>query len=87
MSQDGVRITFPPNLSVESLPTKEQTKFHNSIAYDMTTTSDAISVTARRTYLRGETLFKLNEYAELRSFYSKMETRDQESIVLSVTIK
>jgi hypothetical protein len=38
MSQDAVRITFPPNLSVESLPTKEQTKLHNAIAYDMTTT-------------------------------------------------
>jgi hypothetical protein len=87
MSQDAVRITFPPNLSVESLPTKEQTKLHNSIAYDMTTTSDAISVTARRTYLLGETLFEPNQYAELRSFYSKMETTDQESIVLNVTTK
>jgi hypothetical protein len=83
MSQDAVRVTFPANLSVESLPTREQTKFHNSIAYDMVKSSDSISVTARRTYLLGETLFKPNEYAELRSFYSKMEAKDQESIVLS----
>ena len=34
-------------------------------------------------YLLGEIIFMIKDYPELRSFYSKMETKDQESVVLT----
>jgi hypothetical protein len=52
-------------------------------AYELTTTSTPTSVTARRNYLLGSVIFMTKEYPELRTFYSKMETKDQESVVLT----
>jgi Domain of Unknown Function with PDB structure (DUF3857)/Transglutaminase-like superfamily len=81
--QDAVRVTFPATLNVESLPSNDRFKLRDVAAYDMTTNITPTSVTARRNYLLGEIIFMTKDYPELRSFYSKMETKDQESVVLT----
>jgi hypothetical protein len=81
--QDAIRITFPTNFSIESLPANDSTKFRTSAGYDMTMTSTATSIVARRNFTLGEILYPSKDYPELRSFYSKMETKDQESVVLT----
>jgi hypothetical protein len=83
MMQDAVRITFPPTLTVESLPASDTVKFQKFALYGMKTESTPTTVTSRRDYVLGEILFKADEYPELRSFYSKMENKDQESIILT----
>jgi hypothetical protein len=82
MTQDAIRINFPTGIKVESLPTSEKQQFQNLALYTMATQSTATSVTVRRDYTVGEIIFGPKEYAELRSFYNKMEAKDQESVVL-----
>ncbi len=81
--QDAVRINFPATLNVESLPASDKIMLHNLAMYNLTTSSTPTSFTARRDYVLGEIIFMPAEYPELRSFYSKMETKDQESVVLT----
>ncbi len=81
--QDAVRVSFPSSLTVESLPANDQVQFQKFAVYTMKTTSAPASVTVYRNYSLGEILYFAKEYPELRNFYSKMETKDQESIVLT----
>jgi hypothetical protein len=69
---------------VESLPTGDKQQFQNSAAYTLKTESTPTSVTFRRDYTLGEIIFLPNEYFDLRTFYNKVETKDQESVVLTV---
>jgi hypothetical protein len=82
LTQDAVRVTFPASLKVESMPSNDKAQFESLAAYDVATTSTPTSVTFRRDYSLGTIIFMPKEYAELRSFYSKMETDNQGSIVL-----
>jgi hypothetical protein len=45
--------------------------------------SAADSFTVRRNYILGEILFYPPQYANFRTFYSKMENKDQETVVLT----
>jgi hypothetical protein len=83
--QDAIRINFPPTFTVESLPPGDNSNFEKFALYKMTTESTATNFTVRRTYVLGEIFFKTEEYAGLRSFYSKFENKDQESVVLTTT--
>jgi hypothetical protein len=83
MVLDAVRFNFPATLNVESAPSNDKISLHTFAAYEMSTASTATSITTRRNYLLGEILFMTKDYPELRSFYSKMETKDQESVVLT----
>jgi hypothetical protein len=82
--QDAVRVSFPASLAVESHPTNMHQQFQNFALYDLSTESTPTSITVRRNYTLGEILYLPKEYAELRAFYGKFETRDQESVVLTV---
>ena len=42
------------------------------------------SVTIRRNYTLAEILFAPTEYTDLRAFYNDFETKDQQSVVLTV---
>jgi hypothetical protein len=79
---DAVRVKFPPNFNVESSPTDAKFMFKDLAAYNESSASAPGSVTIHRNYSLGTVLFMTNEYSDLRSFYSKMETKDQESVVL-----
>jgi len=81
--QDAVRIGFPTTLSVESTPLNDKTQFHTFAAYGMTTNSTPTSVITRRDYVLAEIFYAAKDYPELRTFYSKMETKDQEAVVLT----
>jgi hypothetical protein len=83
MMQDAVRVKFPASLNVESLPSSEKIPFQNFAVYEMSTSSTPTSVTVQRNYSLGEIIYLAKEYPDLRSFYSKMETKDQESVVLT----
>jgi hypothetical protein len=83
LHQDAVRVNFPSSISVESIPSSTKQQFQNFALYTSSTESTPTSVTVRRNYTLGEIIFMQKEYADLRSFYSKMETKDQESVVLT----
>jgi hypothetical protein len=83
VTQDAVRIKFPPTLTIESLPGGGQVTFPKFAVYGTKAESTPTSFTTRRDYILGEPFFMPAEYAELRSFYSKFESKDQESVVLT----
>ncbi|MEO6818072.1 MAG: DUF3857 domain-containing protein [Edaphobacter sp.] len=85
MNQDAVRVNFPATLTVESMPPSDKAQLQSLAAYDLSTTSTPTSITVRRNYSLAVILFTPKEYSELRSFYSKMETDDQGSVVLTST--
>ena len=84
MNQDAVRVNFPPVFSVESLPSSLKQQFQTYALYTLASESTPTSVTIRRNYTLGEILYMPKEYTDLRAFYNKFETKDQESVVLTV---
>jgi hypothetical protein len=82
--QDAVRIKFPPNFTVESLPASDKMTFQKFAVYSLNSESTPNSFTIRRDYFLGEIYYKTEEYPELRGFYSRMENKDQETVVLTI---
>ena len=80
--QDAVRVNFPAALVLESLPASEKLPFQKSAVYSLSTESTATSLTVRREFDLGKILYSAAEYADLRAFYNKLETKDQETAVL-----
>jgi hypothetical protein len=85
MVQDAVRVNLPASIKIESVPPSDKQQLRNNALYNLTTSSTPNSVTVRRDFSLGEFLFPTDFYAELRSFYNKMETKDQESVVLTAS--
>lgn len=82
MVQDAVRIRFPQNIKAESVPAVYKDQYEKSIAYALTNEQKPDSVTIRRAFDLGSFFFEKKEYPALRSFYSKLEAKDQEKLVL-----
>jgi transglutaminase-like putative cysteine protease len=81
--QDAFRVKLPANLHVESVPAKDQQQFDKYALYSLLPDSTPNSVIVRRNLAISEILFLPKEYPDLRSFYTKMESKDQENIVLT----
>lgn len=81
---DAVRLNFPAKLAIESVPANETMQYQKAIAYVLKTETTPTSVTLRRQFALGEIIYMPDEYAELRKFYNKVETKDQENVVLKV---
>jgi hypothetical protein len=84
-NQDAVRVNFPASLTVESSPTSDKFKLQDMALYNVTTASALTNVTVWRNYSMAAIMFYPKEYTALRSFYSKMETEDQEGFVLTAS--
>jgi len=82
--QDALRINFPKGFDVEATPTNDQYEIPKRAAYNVSVVSTPTSITTRRNYVMGDYFFPSSDYAMLRGFYSKMETKDKESVVLKV---
>jgi hypothetical protein len=79
---DAMRVTFPASIGIESVPGSEQIPYQKFAVYSLKTESTPTSITVRREFQLGNILYKLDEYPELRGFYTKLETKDQEPVVL-----
>jgi hypothetical protein len=82
MVQDAMRLKLPASLGIESLPAADKEQFQKFAAYSIDSAAAADSFTIHRTFALGEVIFATTEYPDLRAFYGKMETKDQESVVL-----
>jgi hypothetical protein len=85
MVQDAMRIKLPPSIKIESMPTPDKQQLQQFALFNLSSESGPDSVTVRRNLVLAEFVFMPKEYADLRSFYSKMETKDQENIVLTAS--
>ena len=84
MQQDAIRVNFPKDFTVESLPTGGKLQLQTFAVYNLSAENAPTSFTIRRNYTLGEVIFMPKEYPELRTFYSGMETRDQQNVILKV---
>lgn len=80
--QDAVRITFPTGYALESQPADEKLPFGQLAAYTMDSKVTPNTITVFRNFSRAIIISPVSEYPSLRAFYTKLETKDQESIVL-----
>jgi hypothetical protein len=84
-TQDAIRVNFPPGMTIEGSPAASRFMFLKEGLYLMNVTPAANNITIRRTYVFNDILVPLEEYPDLRNFYSQFEAKDQESIVLKQT--
>lgn len=83
--KDAVRISFPANLSIEATPSAAKYQIPQTGAYMMSVESSPTYFTTRREYAFNEIIILPKDYPQLRSFYSQLETNDQQSIILKST--
>ena len=83
VDQDAVRIKYADGLKVESEPTAEKAALGDVGLYDTHTKAGPNSITLYRNLVNGQAIYPVGRYAELRTFYNKVETADQEMLVLT----
>lgn len=83
MVQDAIRIHLPATITAESVPSPYKEQFEKSALYTFTNEQKSDSITVRRNFILGEILFDAKSYPALRTYYSKVENKDQENIVLT----
>ena len=93
LSQDAVRFKLPAGVVIESAPaadtgklgieTNEPGKVATVGTYEVNSAKSPSAITLYRNVIIGNTLFYSKEYSNLRTFYSKLEAKDQESVVLT----
>jgi hypothetical protein len=81
---DQVSITYPQAVTVESMPKQEQIAMMNLAAMRCDSQNKGNTLTVTRTLALAEIIFKPDEYDQLRAFYSKVGSKDQEQTILEV---
>lgn len=84
--QDAFRITYPATLNLESQPVDVDLPLGKTAAYTMNAKASSNSLTVYRNLTRGEFVYLPADYADLRAFYNKFETKDQEPIILKAAV-
>ncbi len=79
---DALRVNFKNGFEVEALPKGDKYNLEKRALYTVEVESTPTSFTTRRSYAMGDMLFLQKEYPELRTFYTQMQTKDKESVVL-----
>lgn len=82
---DQVSITYPPSATVESLPRQDELNMMKLAAMRWDSQNKGNTLTITRTFALAEIIFKPDEYEQLRSFYSKVGSKDQEQAILKVS--
>jgi len=79
---DVVRIHYPAGYTVESIPKDETNQFQTFALYRYKTEQTPGYFTIRRDFLMGEIMYKIEEFQQLRTFFTDFETKDREPVVL-----
>lgn len=80
--QDAVRFKLPATMTVESAPKEDAAIVPGSIGFTASSKQSGSSITMFRNVTIAKHIFLTKEYPDLRGFYGKLETRDQEPLVL-----
>ena len=82
MDQDVIRVHYPSDYVVESIPKSEDIPFQKYALYRYRSEQTPGYYTIRRDFLIGEIIYKPEEYPALRTFFTTFETKDHEPVVL-----
>jgi hypothetical protein len=86
-TQDAVRYMLPASMVVESAPTAGKEMITNTAVFDTSIKTAANSVTIYRNFTMGKTMLGSADYNDLRGFYTKVESKDQEPLVLTRSVE
>jgi len=79
---DAMRVKFPDDIQPESVPKEDNLAMENLAAYHVRPEVQGNAVLMRRTYDLGTAFFLPKEYNDVRTFYGKLATDDQQPLVL-----
>ncbi|HEY1265107.1 MAG TPA: DUF3857 and transglutaminase domain-containing protein [Terriglobales bacterium] len=79
---DEVHITLPPNMEVESVPPKDDTKLDFALYHQEQKMESANSLLAVRDVIMNGLAFPPNVYKEVKDFYDKVKTGDDQQVLL-----
>jgi hypothetical protein len=79
---DAARVKFPEDMQPELVPKEDSFTLQRLAGYHDTAEVQPNWVLMRRTYDLGTVFFLPKDYADVRSFYSKLAEADQQPIVL-----
>lgn len=80
--QDALRVNLPSNLSPEAVPTEGKYSIDKVAFYDLNVVQTPKNFTTRRNFAFNGLIVPTADYAGLRTFYTQLESKDQESVVL-----
>ncbi|MDR3735879.1 MAG: transglutaminase, partial [Acidobacteriaceae bacterium] len=80
---DAVRIKFPSDLKLESVPKEDSVTYKSLAGFHSKAEAQMTSILMRRTCDLAAPYFLPEEYANVRDFFSKLATDDQQPIVLT----
>ncbi len=83
MYKDGVLLHLPAGFAVESAPPTAAVPWTGYAVYQIKSTPNGNDLTVTRTMARAFTLLEPDEYSPMRDFYQKVNTADQQQIVLT----
>jgi len=83
--KDGVLYHLPTGFSVESLPQAASVPWTGSAVLQMKATANVNDVTVTHTLARAFSFLSADEYPQLRDFYQKVSTADQQPLVLTAS--
>jgi len=79
---DEIHITLPASLEVESLPANDSVKLDYAVYSTIQKQEAPSSIMARRDLIMGGMAFPTNKYKELKDFYDKVKTGDDQQMIL-----
>ncbi len=82
--QDAVRINFPQELVLEGAPASATYTVPKVASYTINIAPGAGNITTRRDFSFGNIFVLSKDYPDVRSFYTQLEAKDQENLVLKV---
>ena len=82
-TQDAVRFTLPPALTVESAPAAAKEAIPNVAGFETASKAGPGSITFFRNVVIGKAMFPVTDYPALHDFYGKLAAKDQETLVLT----
>jgi hypothetical protein len=82
LEQDQVTYALPPGYGFESGPRTENISWPDHAVLSVVTTSTAGKVEVTRKFIYGYTILGSKEYGDLRGFYQKVATTDQQQLIL-----
>jgi hypothetical protein len=83
IEQDDVTYRLPPGYTVESAPQTSDVTWPNHAVLQINSTAKDGTVEVQRTFARNFTLLNPTDYNDLRDFYLKLATADQQQLVLT----
>jgi hypothetical protein len=80
--RDQVKITLGPGLAVESAPTNVQVPFPKNADFVAKYAASGSTYQQARLMALGKTVYGKDDYPQLRDFFQKAVTQDQQQLVL-----